>query len=104
MLQIPNCRAPGRKVYDIGLRVLNVKKTVEIPRALEQGLVGVWRLYHFPVVPTQGAIPGKGKYKKNSNLTHFSIFKEIKTRRNDQRHHTPTLKNKISILLSENVH
>ena len=32
------------------------------PRALRQGLVGVWRLYHVPVVPTQGAIPEKGEY------------------------------------------
>ena len=32
-----------------------------IPRALGQGLVGVWRLCHFPVVPTQGAIPEKGE-------------------------------------------
>ena len=34
------------------------------PRALGQGLVGVWRLYHFPVVPTQGVIPEEGEYKK----------------------------------------
>ena len=33
-------------------------------RALGQGLVGVWRLHHFPVVPTQGAILEKGEYKK----------------------------------------
>ena len=32
------------------------------PRALGQGLVGVWHLYHFPVVPTQGTIPEKGEY------------------------------------------
>ena len=24
----------------------------------------MWRLYHFPVVPTQGAIPEKGEYIK----------------------------------------
>ena len=30
MLQIPNCRAPGRKVYDIGPRVLAVKKRISI--------------------------------------------------------------------------
>ena len=32
------------------------------PRALGQGLVGVWRLYHFPVVPTQGVIPEEDEY------------------------------------------
>ena len=37
------------------------------PRALGQGLVGVWLLYHFPVVPTQGAIPEKGKYLKKND-------------------------------------
>ena len=35
MLQIPNCRAPGRKVYDIGPRVLAVK-TVEIAKTKRQ--------------------------------------------------------------------
>ena len=32
------------------------------PRALGQGLVCVWHLYHFPVVPTQGAILEQGEY------------------------------------------
>ena len=32
------------------------------PRALGQGSVGVLRLYHFSVVPTQGAIPEKEEY------------------------------------------
>ena len=35
---------------------------VKNPRALGQGMVGVWCLYQFPVVPTQGAIPEKGEY------------------------------------------
>ena len=38
------------------------------PRALEQGLVGVWCLYHFPVIPTQGAILEKGEYKKKTSF------------------------------------
>ena len=33
MLQIPNCKAPGRKVYDIGPRVLAVKNS-EIVKAV----------------------------------------------------------------------
>ena len=41
------------------------------PRALGQGLVGVWRLYHFPVVPTQRVIPeeGENKTKKKTKKT-----------------------------------
>ena len=34
------------------------------PRALGQGLYGVWRLYHFPVVRN----PGEGRVQKNIYL------------------------------------
>ena len=30
--------------------------------AASQGLASVWRLYHFQVFPTQGAIPEEGGY------------------------------------------
>ena len=46
---------------------------VNIPRDLGQGLVGVWRLYHFPVVPTQGSILEKGEYKKKINIIIISL-------------------------------
>ena len=51
----------------LAAKIIDVRPVItNNPRALEQGLVGVWHLYHFPVVPTQGAIPEKGEYKKKS--------------------------------------
>ena len=44
------------------------------PRAARQGMASVWRLYHFQVVPTQGAIPEEGKVIKKNNNNIRQIF------------------------------
>ena len=43
-------------------------------RALGQCLVGVWRLHHFPVVPTTGSNPVEGSTKKIKKIKKWSLL------------------------------